>query len=181
MTMMTEALWQPLPQQQAFRLIMQAMAYPGRVQQLAGDDAARLVLATLLDPGVSLCDRHGLLAAADWPLLEATPADAAQADYLLVDGSRPVDVAPKLGTLPAPEQSATLLLRVAALDEGDTQLRLTGPGIATEQPLRIAGLHPDWLARRADWVAAFPLGVDLLLCDASRIAALPRTTRVEIC
>jgi alpha-D-ribose 1-methylphosphonate 5-triphosphate synthase subunit PhnH len=41
-------------------------------------------------------------------------------------------------------------------------------------------LHADWLLRRADWVVGFPLGIDILLSDATRIVALPRTTHVAI-
>jgi len=182
MTMKTEALWQPAGQQQVYRHILQAMAYPGRIAALSGqDDAARQVLATLLDGDVSLCDRDDLLDPADWPLLAARRAAAADADYLVAHAARHPDFSPRLGTLTEPEQSATLLLRVAALGQGDLRLRLAGPGIDSTLELSIAGLHPDWLARRAEWVATFPLGVDLILVDDRQITALPRTTQVEIC
>jgi alpha-D-ribose 1-methylphosphonate 5-triphosphate synthase subunit PhnH len=43
----------------------------------------------------------------------------------------------------------------------------------------VAGLPLEfWDAARAN-AARFPRGVDLLLCAGDRLAALPRTTRVE--
>jgi alpha-D-ribose 1-methylphosphonate 5-triphosphate synthase subunit PhnH len=34
------------------------------------------------------------------------------------------------------------------------------------------------LGKRQEWNGAFPLGVDMILFDASQIVALPRTTRI---
>ncbi|MBK7326043.1 MAG: phosphonate C-P lyase system protein PhnH [Propionivibrio sp.] len=63
---------------------------------------------------------------------------------------------------------------------GSLSIALAGPGIEERLELCLSGLHPDWLARREDWVGAFPLGVDILFCDAQRIVALPRTTHAAI-
>jgi alpha-D-ribose 1-methylphosphonate 5-triphosphate synthase subunit PhnH len=182
MTMMHSLPWQPAGQQQLFRCILRAMAYPGRRESL-GDDtvpAERAVLATLLDAGSSLCDRHGLLPDSDWPLLAARPAVAEEADFILADGAQAPDFTPRTGSLAEPEKSATLLLRTLTLDSGDTLLKLSGPGIRDQQALAVGGLHADWLRHRDDWIAAFPMGVDLILADAGQIVALPRTTRIEV-
>ena len=83
------------------------------------------------------------------------------------------------GTEEEPHRSATLILQVAALEEG-AGWRLTGPGIEHVHRLRVAGLPAgfaaDWAANRA----RFPRGVDLVLCAGDRLAALPRTTALEI-
>ena len=48
-------------------------------------------------------------------------------------------------------------------------------GVVAGNPLVV-----EWLHQRAVWIAGFPLGVDILLCDATRIAALPRTTQISM-
>jgi alpha-D-ribose 1-methylphosphonate 5-triphosphate synthase subunit PhnH len=180
--MKTETLWQPDHQQALFRQILKAMSYPGHRVTLAEADslADRAVLATLLDPTVSLCDHHGLLPASDWPLLAASHARAEDADFVLADGKLAPDFEPRTGSLDEPEQSATLVLRVDALGTGGTRILLTGPGIEKAEQLAVSGLHDDWLAKRADWVSAFPMGVDLILADAHHVVAIPRTTRLEL-
>jgi alpha-D-ribose 1-methylphosphonate 5-triphosphate synthase subunit PhnH len=177
-------IWQPDIQQQNYRVLLEAMARPGSVQTLLGLDenptAEVAVLATLLDASVTLCDCDGLLSDSDLSLLQTGLADPEQADYLLCSGRRVPGFEPKLGTLPSPEQSATLLIRVTALDKGELRLDLAGPGIKGGQECSVAGLDPQWLARREDWVCGFPLGVDLILVDEKQVLALPRTTRVEV-
>ena len=82
------------------------------------------------------------------------------------------------GTDEEPESSATLILQVAALDEGQN-LRLTGPGLGAPASLRVAGLPPGFVAAWAANRALFPRGVDIILCAGDRLAALPRIVRLE--
>ena len=177
----TERVWQADTQQRVFRELVEAFSRPGRVRDLAdglaGTAAQRAVLATLMDGETTLADPHARLGAADWPLLQARRAPTETARYVVADGSRAPDFQPAPGTLESPESGATLLIEVAAVGSGPLALELAGPGIDGRCELRLDGLHPDWLRRRADWVAGFPLGVDILLADATRIVALPRTTR----
>jgi alpha-D-ribose 1-methylphosphonate 5-triphosphate synthase subunit PhnH len=98
----------------------------------------------------------------------------------VADGHRAPDFQPMLGSLESPEFGATVLVKIDCVGEGALTLELAGPGVDGRRTLCLAGLHPDWLTRRADWVGGFPLGVDLLLSDATRIVALPRTTRIRI-
>jgi alpha-D-ribose 1-methylphosphonate 5-triphosphate synthase subunit PhnH len=174
------AVWQPAMQQQVFRHLLDCFARPGRIASgdLFGRGALIAVLATLLDGETSLADPHRLIAAADWPKLQARRASAEDAAFVVADGTRAPDFSPRLGTLESPERGATLVLAVAALGVGQ-RLRLSGAGIDGSSALAVAGLHPDWIDARADWVAAFPLGVDIVLCDGARFAALPRTTHIE--
>ena len=181
-----ECIWQADIQQRVFRELVEAFARPGEVRDLTpwldGATAQRAVLATLMDGETTLADPHARLAAADWPLLQARLGTAEDARYVVADGRRAPGFEPALGTLESPESGATLLIDVNAVGSGPLALELAGPGIegqgvAGRRELRLDGLHPDWLLRRADWTAGFPLGVDLLLADATRIVALPRTTR----
>lgn len=179
-----QAIWQPLTQQRAFRALMRAFAYPGRPAALddTGTTALTAVLATLLDGEASLADPHGLVNEADWPRLEARRAAPETADFVVLDGARAPDFAPRLGTLESPEKGATLILQLAALGAGDgvdKALRLTGPGIAETAQLAVTGLHSAWLAARRDWCAACPLGVDFILVDGQQAVCLPRTTHIR--
>lgn len=179
-----DPIWMPEFQQQHFRLLLEAMARPGKCQTLIdvpdNGPSVLAILATVLDAEVSLADPHALLNNADWPMLQTKSATAEQADYVLCDGTRTPDFVPKLGSLHSPELSATLILMVEELGQGNTHLNLSGPGIAESQTLLIKGLDNQWLALREDWVCAFPIGVDFILVAGKQIAALPRTTKVEV-
>lgn len=179
-----DPIWMAHTQQAQFRFLLDAMARPGRRYPLSSiceqGPAVLGILATLLDAQVSLADPHALLREQDWPMLQAKSAVAEQADYLVCDARRAPDFTPKLGSLCSPEQSATLILVVESLDQGDVSLRLTGPGIAQSERLQVCGLHRQWLEKRADWVCAFPLGVDFILLDNKQACALPRTTTVQV-
>ncbi|MDP2780144.1 phosphonate C-P lyase system protein PhnH [Devosia sp.] len=170
--------WQPLTQQAVFRQLLHAFSYPGQIMALDCEDAMTHVLATLLDAEVSLADVHEQLDALAWQRLQARRQVVEQANFVLLDGSRPALCEPALGTLESPEGGATLILRVAQLGTG-TPLALSGPGIASCTALSVSGLHSSWLQARQRWNVGFPLGVDLLLVDQQQLVALPRTTAVQ--
>jgi len=179
-----DPIWQSEIQQAHFRLLLDAMAHPGRcysvTAQVKESPMALGILAILLDAEVSLADPHGSLKNEDWYLLQAKSMSPEQADYILCDGTLVPEFEPKLGTLPSPEQSATLVLVVNKIGQGDINLKLKGPGIAETEELAISGITSDWFSRREDWVCSFPLGVDFILVDDTQIVAIPRTTKVEI-
>jgi alpha-D-ribose 1-methylphosphonate 5-triphosphate synthase subunit PhnH len=91
------------------------------------------------------------------------------------------------GTDEQPQDGATWIVDVPALQtpggqrddsRPGTLLTLTGPGIEDQHHLQVAGLTlAFWQARRA-LEPARPRGVDLILCCADRVAAVPRSTRV---
>jgi alpha-D-ribose 1-methylphosphonate 5-triphosphate synthase subunit PhnH len=178
-----DAIWQPANQQRIFRALMEAMSRPGSLQDvhswLGGAAAWRGVLATLLDGRTSLADCHDLLDRHDWPLLQARAEQAATADYLLCQGRRPVTMKAKVGTLTCPDQSATVLVQVDTLGHGPDILRLHGPGIKSSKVLQVCGLAPAWQCWREEHLS-FPLGIDMILVDQHALAAIPRTTRVEV-
>lgn len=180
--MKPENLWQGSVQQCIFRELLEAFSRPGKVcglsRRIEGTNAQRAVLATLMDGETTLADPHHRIAAADWPLLQARRCAVESARYVVADGGRAPDFQPAMGSLESPELGATLLIAVATLGDGPLAMELAGPGIDNRRTVRLDGLHVGWLERRTEWVAAFPLGVDLLFIDSKRIVALPRTTRV---
>lgn len=179
--MSTPSWWQPTAQQTAFRAVLDGFAHPGTVVPLGNAEAPAQVvlLATLLDESVTLADPHALLSAEHRRVIGAPEAPPAQARFVLLDGREPAATAlqPALGSLASPELGATLVLLVNGLAPG-AGLTLRGPGIADQRQLQATGLHPSWLTRRASWVHAFPMGVDMVLAAPLAVAALPRTTHV---
>ncbi|AJF07116.1 phosphonate C-P lyase system protein PhnH [Geoalkalibacter subterraneus] len=177
-------IWKPEIQQQLFRALLNAMARPGSLEESVctpeGGASGLPVLAMLVDGEVSLADPHQLLQKRDWSLLQASEKSADTADYVLCNGKRTAEFTPKLGTLTSPEQSATLVIAVSDLNSGTTRLKLMGPGIAETTYLHIDGLDTSWIQARQDWVCEFPLGVDLILVSETQLAAIPRTTKVEV-
>ncbi|MCG8057292.1 MAG: phosphonate C-P lyase system protein PhnH [Candidatus Thiodiazotropha endolucinida] len=177
-------IWQPHIQQQNYRVLLEAMSRPGTVHPIQGlsrtSNSLQAVLAALLDGSVRFCDLSERLETSDIALLQAIQTVPEEADYLLCSGIDAPDFQPRLGSLASPEQSATLLVHVEALQAGDLQLDLTGPGIKQNRVCNIQGLDADWLVKRESWVCGFPMGVDLILLDQQQLMALPRTTRVEV-
>ena len=179
--------------QQAFRAILDALAHPGRVVELATSatpptplaPATVAVALTLLDHDTPLwldppASTTEVLAYVRFhcavPVV-ASPADARFAIVTNALGMPPL-TAFDAGTDARPEHSTTVIVQVAALRPGLGH-RLTGPGIEREARLDVAGVPDElWRALRANH-AMFPRGIDLVLCAGHTLAALPRTTRVE--
>lgn len=181
--------WMPDAQQAAFRAVLDGFARPGTLVPAQGASAVLMFLSAVLDESVSLADPSELLGADTRRLLLAPTAPADQARFVLLDGRQPPDAAwqPALGTLESPELGATLVLTVDALSDAAVthsdsavDLRLQGPGIPGTRLASVTGLDRGWLAQRAEWVGAFPLGVDLVLAAPHALVALPRTTRIAI-
>lgn len=181
-----DPIWEEAVQQQVFRALLSAMSRPGQVAALPEQGADHppylLILAALVDGTVCLADPDGLVEAAYWPLLETKRSDVSAADFVLLpaQGAVPGDFQPQLGDLASPEKGATLILVVEHLGgESGTRLLLSGPGVDPGRAFKVTGLHPSWLDRRQAWNRHFPLGVDLILADKERLAAIPRTTTAK--
>lgn len=179
---MTEPVWQPATQQNLFRQVLNVMAQPGTLgdlsAQLGKTSAAMGILATLSDGTISLADPHHLIRNSDWRFLEAKAASPDSASYIICDGQLVPNFNPRLGSLESPELGATLVLVVEALGRGELELTLSGPGVEGQRTLLCTGLNLDWIKAREKWNAAFPMGVDLILTDPTRVVAIPRTTRI---
>jgi len=178
--------------QETFRAALQALAHPGRIFDAASghgvppglSPAMTALLLTLVDgdtplwlpPGTHPSVMQFLRFHCACPLVE----QAADARFVAVPAGFQ---APALGECQPgdaayPDQSATLLLDITSFSAGET-LQLSGPGIATTQPLALAGLPAGfWVQWRANQ-RRFPLGVDVLFTHGHQLCGLPRTTHVE--
>jgi alpha-D-ribose 1-methylphosphonate 5-triphosphate synthase subunit PhnH len=178
-----------LAAQATFRTVMDAMARPGTVRQLAGIAApdplsptAAAIALTLLDYETPFWLDAPLAAApqvARWISFHTgapradDPATAAFA-FVADSAAAPPFETFALGSQEYPDRSTTLVLQVARLGDGDG-LTLRGPGIAGTCRLAAAPLPADFLDRLADNRARFPRGVDVVLASADAVAALPRS------
>lgn len=177
------SVWSPIYQQRAFRVLLTAFAFPGRRQPLPDCSDATgptCIAAILCDNEVTLADPDQLIELMNIRRLGIGETETAQASFIVADGSRPPAFDPTLGTLSEPEQGATIIVRVASLeDNSGSPLILRGPGIDGQQSLAVRGLNGDWLLARTRWNRSFPMGVDLILVDDTQVVALPRTTQIS--
>jgi alpha-D-ribose 1-methylphosphonate 5-triphosphate synthase subunit PhnH len=193
MTMLAGLADPTLDSQRIFRSLLEAMAHPGRIVDVAVDlpapsplhPAAAAVCLTLLDFDTPLWldDAAARPDVVDWlrfhcgvPIVSRSRAARFA---LLADPERmPPPDAFDPGTAEYPERSATLIVQAQGL-RGGTGRRLKGPGIAGEARLEIAGVPEAFWTWMAANHARFPCGVDMVLSAGRVIAALPRTTAVE--
>jgi alpha-D-ribose 1-methylphosphonate 5-triphosphate synthase subunit PhnH len=167
----------------AFRSVMQAMARPGSIQDIAGAEppaplsvAAGCVLLTLCDAETPVYlagdfdapDIHAWLAFHTGAPVVG-PSDCMFAignwDALMPLGAYPI------GSAEYPDRSATLIVEAPDLTGSGAVLR--GPGIKKTAALNL----PD-MAAFQDNRALFPLGLDFIFTCGARLAALPRSTEV---
>lgn len=161
----------------AFEALLNANARPGSIHLLPETGFGPIIDA--------LIDRECVVHATD-PLTSAELAhtgarrDAAEtADYLFggADEAAPLARAARLGSDDYPDEGATLLI-AAPIGQGQT-LRLSGPGIETTTTLRLDGLNTAfWDIRRTR--NRYPMGFDIVIVDGRSLAAIPRSTLVEV-
>ena len=177
--------------QTAFRAVMDALANPGTLQDLAlGLTPPAPLSPELAAVALTLCDH-------DTPLwLDADLATDAVLAWLAFHTGAPITGErsqamfalsrdPALvfadfaqGTDPYPDRSTTIVLVIAALTGGES-LTLAGPGIDGATTIAPQGLAADFRAQRAANRDQFPRGVDLLLVADGQLIGLPRTTRIQ--
>jgi alpha-D-ribose 1-methylphosphonate 5-triphosphate synthase subunit PhnH len=189
--------------QSCFRLVLDAMARPGRVYTVRGVEApaplcnaAAAVVLTLMDHETPVWLDPEAEAARTWitfhtgATITDDPARAifilARSLNLLARANTRVRDLPaatewsclSIGTDEAPETSATVILQVESLTSGAAFV-LEGPGLRDPAPLAVAGLPGHFAELWQRNHALFPRGVDLILCAGDRIAALPRSIAVR--
>lgn len=182
-----------LATQAIFRTALAALAEPGSVHVLPVEAPAR---GTLASGTVALCralvdgDTPVWLdeaAASEWALSYLSfhcglrrSRDASAVAFAVVADAR---ACPPLtsfcaGTPDYPDRSTTILLQVDDIDSAGA-VRLAGPGIESVRSFAATPLGADfWRQVRVNG-ARYPLGVDIFFIAGRRIAALPRSTRVE--
>jgi alpha-D-ribose 1-methylphosphonate 5-triphosphate synthase subunit PhnH len=189
---MTPGFKDPVLQSQAaFRSVMAALAEPGLWHQMAADLTppaalplpAALTLADFETP-VWLPPALSTGATGAWlrfhcncPLV----VEPAKAAFAVIDGgdnTMPALSAFAIGEDRFPDQAATILVLVTAR-EGGAAVSLTGPGIKVAHRVAPAGLRAGFWTEAADNARHYPLGLDLMLMDATHILGLPRSTQIE--
>ncbi|WP_020673039.1 phosphonate C-P lyase system protein PhnH [Amycolatopsis nigrescens] len=175
------ATLRPDESRQVFRAVLDALSRPGHVVALPTESTPAVLLPVLaladLGTGVAVLDDGE-----DWTevvgvVTSAPAAPLEQARF--VAATRPVTAdelrAVCRGSALAPEDGALVCLPVSEVD-GDNWA-VTGPGVAgTASVSGVDGL----LAARAEAVAGFPAGIDLLLiAPDGRMTGIPRSTTVE--
>lgn len=175
-----------LGSQHTFRAVMSAMAEPGTIHSLSFMPVAPGLMPAMTALGLTLLDFETSLwcDASEDPIgylrfhTGATPTSThREAHFAFI--TRPAAMPPpatfRQGTLDYPDTSCTLVVEVAALDDTGGWT-LTGPGIRGSRRLAAPPLGDPFLSALVANRKAFPLGVDVILCSGSRIAALPRST-----
>lgn len=178
--------------QAAFRALLNALAEPGLVQQVAPgfsapeglEPATAIALLTLADYETPIWLPPALRdgPAGAWLRFHCGAAlvdDPAQATFAVIDG---LVAAPRLadfnpGTDQFPDRSTTVLVQCAALSGGDA-VTLSGPGIAGSREIAPTGLRPGFWAELTENAELYPLGVDLILSQGEAVIGLPRSTQI---
>lgn len=178
--------------QTVFRLVLDAMAHPGRVLTLPPLSEARnglapasaMICLTLVDHETPLWLDESLATPdviahlafhTGAPLAET----ALLASVAVLDGPSTSLARFRTGSDAYPEDGATVIIQVPGLSSAGP-LTLSGPGVDGEIPFGVEGLPDSFWREREAVNSGFPRGVDIILCSEHRIAALPRTTCVTV-
>lgn len=179
--------------QAAFRAILDAMSYAGRVQAIAVDVDA----PSPLDPAATAI----ALALFDFDTMVWLDAKAGAGPvpaFLKFHCGCPITDEPEkarfgvsagagimamlerfpIGEDKYPDRSATIIVQVASLTDGPSTI-WSGPGILGRQDVRIAGLPEGFWAQWALNHELYPLGLDLIFVSGREIIGLPRGVKVE--
>ncbi|MGE0005078.1 MAG: phosphonate C-P lyase system protein PhnH [Parvibaculaceae bacterium] len=177
----------------AFRLMLDAMAHPGRIVAMpATVEAPQPLLPSAAAICLTLCDhdtplwlddalrRPAVLDHLRFHCGAPMVAEAASARFLLCSRTSAAAAlaAADRGTAEYPDASATLIVQVDELRSGG-RLLLEGPGIDGTRDFRACGLDSRFWDLMAANHAAFPLGADIFFAAPGEIAALPRSTRMK--
>lgn len=175
---------------EAFRSVLEAVARPGTVRDLVrgglpGDAALDLLLDCLLDPECSLgVLDEGILPAARGARERTGCAGARpeSADFALCgpDGAGARLLTLRQGEPEYPDRSCTVVYRVRGLSALGGRWLWSGPGIRDGIRPKVDGIpDSEWRHLKAA-NAVYPMGIDcLFLDDRGRIAAMPRSVRIE--
>lgn len=192
--------------QRVFRTVLDALAHPGSVYEvaplapapapLAVASAAYSFCLALLDFETPLWLQPGLPAAQQQSIARhlrfhcgcPIVAEPRLARFALIHAAAamPPLAAFHQGEIDYPDRSATLIVQVAGLDvdggagPAAAAVKLRGPGIRTLTTLAADGLPANFWREWRDNAALFPCGVDLILVAGNRIVGLPRTTLAEM-
>lgn len=179
-----------LDAQRAFRALLDAWARPGTIATIDGLDeapqgfdlASASLALTLVDQDTPVWLSDSMAPAADWlrfhcgcPIAD----DPFKAVFAFARADDALDLDRfNTGAALSPEEGATLVLQAEGLN-GGAKMKLTGPGIRTEQPFQISGVPARLWSKRAEIAVDFPAGLDIILTSGARLISIPRTTRLS--
>lgn len=182
-----------------YRLLLDAMARPGKVNRLpvlqlappAGfHQTSVLVALALLNADTCFSSVGHPLPVSEYLLLNtaARPVATSEADFVFVQGRQVVaeDLSNlKAGSLSYPEESATLIVDVDEIGSEPVPdalvLELSGPGVDGRRKVYMRGLDPAVLRTLEEQNLEFPLGIDAIFTDAEqRFFCIPRTSRMIV-
>jgi alpha-D-ribose 1-methylphosphonate 5-triphosphate synthase subunit PhnH len=180
--------------QEVFRLLLDALANPGRPVDLSRHAAQFAAHGQWLAPALTLLDNEtgffcdGIPDAAEEIrfLSGGVPVPLEAADFVFLAGERagascsgPVLARVKRGTLIDPHDSA--LLCIAAGGQAELSRTLRGPGIPPEgRELRLSAAEAAWLRARDAQGFEYPCGVELIFMrNDYSITAVTRKATVE--
>lgn len=176
--------------QRLFRVLMQAMANPGRpvgVEPLETESLLEGICETLFDHEVHFaavgCGVDEKALAAVRMITGCSRVALPEADYIIVAGgsSGGLLAGARVGTLEYPDRGATVLYPVASLQmPGRVKLNFTGPGIRSESEISLAGIELEELELIQRLNRVFPLGVDAVFFDSVSVLAIPRSAEMNI-
>ena len=181
--------------QEHFRLIMDSMANPGKLNRLKADihgisplnNASILIGFALMNSDVTFFIQDHDEDITDYFIdnTSAKPASAEKADFLYLSGKKAnigaVEMV-KEGSLEYPEKGAFLVLEAERISEqileGSVELVLKGPGVNGSKKVFVLGVSPELLQIVSLKNKEYPLGVDTLLTDEEgQLLCLPRSNQ----
>ncbi|GHJ36989.1 phosphonate C-P lyase system protein PhnH [Streptomyces sp. TS71-3] len=181
----------PTQAQRTFRAVLDALARPGTPGRLPGDapgsvPAVLLPVLALADLGTGICVADAAGDPENWSAVAGVATSAPVApleEAALVTALRTItpDQVRRLrrGDARRPEDGALLCVPISDVQGGGRTWRLSGPGVPGELAVAPQGVPDGLLAARAEAVAAFPAGIDLLLTTpGGRVIGLPRSTAI---
>lgn len=183
-----------LDAQAVFRVLLNGMSHPGRIFRMPPavaaapsglNPATAAVCLTLLDGDTALwTDLDGASPVLPWLRFHCGCPIADEAGRASFGLATAADRLPSLevfspGTDEAPETAATLILQVEAMDATGGH-SLSGPGVPDDRRFEVDGLPSGFWEQRDRICGAFPRGLDVIFICGEQLAALPRSTQVEL-
>ncbi|MCX7965091.1 MAG: phosphonate C-P lyase system protein PhnH [Syntrophorhabdaceae bacterium] len=184
--------------QRIYRIILQAMAHPGRIYNLFKEIQHQglflpepfmglfYILETLLDGNVSFTvinDPNGYTKEIEI-ITRSQFKDISEADFIIIfegksDGAI---IKAKKGSPEYPDDSATVIYTVHSCSNENKKgtIFLSGPGIKKATYLTLTGLFKEELDVLMSLRGDFPCGIDLIFIDPfGNIACIPRSATMK--
>lgn len=190
---MTGGFTEPVFQAQSvFRMLMDAMARPGSVQEITPEIAPPAPIGEAAGAiALSLCDHDtpvwlspslAKTATGEWIGFHTSAPltrEKIEARFAFVEAGAPL---PSFGlfsggTQEYPDRSTTVIIEVAKLDGGQP-LTLSGPGIRGSVDIAPRGLPELFLRQWGENRTLFPRGIDVILTAGREFVGLPRTCKI---